>query len=80
MRRIALAVPFACIWAILATTLTLTLAQSNPVSFTSEMGLPLVVSPAQRGLFLAQPGTRASKRGARQKVALQTSGLNFASG
>jgi FG-GAP-like repeat len=57
----------------------LTLAQSNPVSFTNEPGGSAVVSPTQRGLSFEQSGTRASKLGGRQKAASQTSGLSFAS-
>jgi hypothetical protein len=56
----------------------LTLAQSNSVSFTNELGLLPVDGRSVRDLASGQRGTRASKASARQHATSQTSGLSFA--
>src|SRR5580693_4623455 len=57
---------------------TLTLAQSNSVSFTNEPGVSPVNAQSLRDLPSGQRGIRASKASARQHATSQTSGLNFA--
>ena len=57
---------------------TLTLVQSNPVSFADEPGVPPVVARALRDSPFGQRGIRASKARARQHATSQTSGLSFA--
>ena len=56
----------------------LMLAQSNPVSFTNQLGAPSVTAQSLRDSTSGQRGTRASKAGARQHATSQTSGLSFA--
>jgi len=74
--RTAQSVPFACIWAILATTIAL--AQSNPVSLRNEPGPTRVGSRSSRDLPFGQRGATASKANARQHETSPMSALDFA--